>query len=66
MSSEIFIEIKREETNLSKVRIRLNQEMPNQILDIQSSSKYCDKINNQIEHKNIFADDGNWLGNAWK
>ena len=39
--------------------------MPNQILDNQSSSKYCDKINNQIEQKNIFAVDNNWLGSSW-
>ena len=43
------------------MRIRPNQEIPNQILDTQASSKYCDKLINQIEHKNIFADDANWL-----
>jgi hypothetical protein len=47
------------------VRIRPNQEMPNQILDNKTSSKYCDKVENQIEHKNILADDGNWLGNSF-
>ncbi len=36
--------------------------MPNQILDSQASSKYCDKVDNQIELKNIIADDYNWLG----
>ncbi len=62
MSSKIFIEIKREKTNSANVRRRPNQEMPNQILDSQASSKYCDRIINQIEHKNVFADDENWLG----
>ena len=47
------------------MRIRPNQEMPNQILDSQASSKYCDKLINQIEHKNIFANDNCWLGNSW-
>jgi hypothetical protein len=62
VSSKIFIEIKREKTNSANVRRRPNQEMPNQILDSQASSKYCDRIINQIEHKNVFADDENWLG----
>ena len=39
--------------------------MPNQILDSQPSSKYFDKVDNQIEHKNILADDYNWLGLSW-
>ncbi len=39
--------------------------MPNQIFDSQASTKYCDKINNQFEHKNMFADDFNWLGRSW-
>jgi hypothetical protein len=47
------------------VRIRPNQEIPNQILDSQPSSKYCDRIINQIDHKNIFQDDNCWLGNSW-
>jgi hypothetical protein len=47
------------------VRIRPNQEMPNQILDNHASSKYCEKINDQIEHKNSLADDDQWLGYSW-
>ena len=39
--------------------------MPNQILDSQASSKYCDVIKNKDEHKNILANDGHWLGNSW-
>ena len=39
--------------------------MPNQILYSQDSSKYCDKINNQIEFKNIFSDDYSWLGKSY-
>ncbi len=39
--------------------------MPNHILDRQASSKYCDKIDNQIEHKNFNAGDANWLGYSW-
>ncbi len=39
--------------------------MPNQICDSQASTKYCDKLINQIEHKNIFADDWAWLGASW-
>jgi hypothetical protein len=55
--------MKREETNLANVRIRPNQETPNQIS--QASSKYCDRINYKFEHKHIFSDDRNWLVNSW-
>ena len=47
------------------MRIRPNQEIPNQILDSQPPSKYCDKIKNQILHKYIYADDNKWLGFSW-
>ena len=36
ISSEISIKIKREEHNFANVRIRPNQEIPNQILDIKA------------------------------
>ena len=47
------------------MRIRANQEMPNQILDSQASSKFFDNINNQIEYKNFNSGDVNWLGYSW-
>ncbi len=48
------------------MRSRPNQEMANQILDSQASSKYCDKMNKKIEGKIIFANDFNWMGNSWE
>ena len=49
--------------NSANVRIRSNQEKPNQ--DIQVSSKYVDNINNQIEQEHINAVDDDWLGKLW-
>ena len=63
INKEIFLQIRREETNSANVRIRSNQEKPNQ--DIQVSSKYVDNINNQIEQEHINAVDDDWLGNSW-
>ena len=46
------------------MRRRPNQAIPNQILNNQVSSKYCDSVNTQIESKHIDNDFG-WLGYAW-
>ncbi len=48
------------------MRIRPNQEMPNQIFDSQTSSKYCERINNQTENININKKyEANWFGYLW-
>ena len=47
------------------MRKRPNQEIPNQTLKSQTSSKYCDNINNLIELKHIIVNDVAWLGYSW-
>ena len=48
------------------MRRRPNQEMPNQILDSQASSKYVENINNKIEREHVYAEDYDWFYEKFK
>ena len=47
------------------MRIRPNQDVPNQVLGNRPSSKYGERIEKKIEPKNFSSDDIYWLGNSW-